>query len=149
MTFDFIDEITELSPGESAKARTFVFPDAAYFEDHFAGFPVVPGVLLTEMMGQCAAKTLDFENKGRGKAILAKILSATFRDWVRPGQQLEFDALITLNRPQFAKATCQAKVEGKIVGDAELFFTFIRLEDFNGEFRDRSLEAFRARSAES
>lgn len=148
MTFDFIDEITELSPGVSAKARMFVSPDAAYFEDHFTGFPVVPGMLLTEMMGQCAAKALDFENKGRGKAVLAKILSATFRDWVRPGQQLDFEARIDLNRPQFAKAICQAKVEGKTVGDAELFFSFIRLEDFNGEFRDRSLEAFRARIAE-
>ena len=53
------DRIDELEPGARVLAHSTVRPDLELFQDHFPGFPVVPGVLLTEMMGQTAAKCLD------------------------------------------------------------------------------------------
>ena len=145
MTFDLIDEIIELEPGRKVVARTAISADATFFEDHFPGFPVVPGVLLTEMMGQSASKALDTEMETRGKAILAKIESATFRDWVGPGQNLEFRAEIKLNRPKFAKASCQAFLNEKQVASADLLFSFVPLDKFAIHYRDRALDAFLAR----
>ncbi len=106
---------------------------------------MVPGVLLTEMMGQCAAKALDTEMETRGKAILAKIESATFRDWIGPGQNLEFRAEIKLNRRQFAKASCQTCVGEKQVARADLLFSFIPLDKFAPHYLDRALDAFLSR----
>ncbi len=59
--FIFVDEILELVPGKYIKASKTIGPDEDFFRDHFPGFPVVPGVLLTEMMAQAAGKCLDAE----------------------------------------------------------------------------------------
>jgi NADH-quinone oxidoreductase subunit N len=77
MRFLLVDRILSLVPGERIEAEREVPQDEDYFQDHFPGFPVVPGVLLTESMGQAAAKCLDAQGLARGKAMLARILSAT------------------------------------------------------------------------
>ena len=88
MRFILIDELITLVPGQRATAARTVSPEDDYFRDHFPGFPVVPGVLLTEMMAQTAGKCLDAEQRPRGKAMLARIMSASFRHWVKPADKL-------------------------------------------------------------
>ena len=117
MRFLFVDRILRLEPGRTIEAER-VFPgDLDFFRDHFPGFPVVPGVLLTEMMGQAAAMCLNAENpeKGRGRAILAQIRSASFRDWVRPDELISIKAEIRTSRPELATAVCSAEVRGSKV----------------------------------
>jgi 3-hydroxyacyl-[acyl-carrier-protein] dehydratase len=97
MRFLLVDRIVSLTPGECIVATRAIPPDDDYFADHFPGFPVVPGVLLTESMGQAAAKCLDAQRRPRGKAILARILSASFRHWVRPGDVVELRASTVSN----------------------------------------------------
>jgi 3-hydroxymyristoyl/3-hydroxydecanoyl-(acyl carrier protein) dehydratase len=72
MRFVLVDRIHSLEPGVRVVASRLIPPDDDYFADHFPGFPVVPGVLLTEMMGQAAAKALDVQRGPRGKAMLAQ-----------------------------------------------------------------------------
>lgn len=148
MRFLLIDRIVSLSPGESVVASRRVPPDEDYFEDHFPGFPVVPGVLLTETMGQAAAKCLDAQRLPRGKAMLARILSASFRQWVRPGDELELRASILSNEARFASAECQAHVAGRVVAQAKLLFSFMPLDSFAPQFRDSVLEDFLAGQAQ-
>ena len=62
MRFILVDRILEMIPGQRIKATKAVAMDEDFFQDHFPGFPVVPGVLLTEMMGQAAGKCLEAEN---------------------------------------------------------------------------------------
>lgn len=147
MRFVLVDRIDLLEPGQRVVAARRIPPDEDYFQDHFPGFPVVPGVLLTEMMGQAAAKSLDAERHPRGKAMLAKILSASFRQWVRPGDEVTLRAEITTNTERYANADCHAEVAGRPVAQCSLFFTFIAREQFAAEFRDTVLEDFMARSA--
>ena len=104
MRFILIDRLVSLEAGKSVVACRRVQADDDYFKDHFPGFPVVPGVLLTEMMAQTAGKCLDAERRPRGKAMLAKILSASFRQWVRPGDQLLIHADIVANEERYATA---------------------------------------------
>jgi len=129
-------------PGKTIRALKEIFPDEDYFKDHFPGFPVVPGVLLTEMMAQAAGKCLDAEKKHQGKAMLARINSANFRDWVRPGQTAIINAEIKTNREKFATATCNIEVISKRVCSAELFFTFAPFDSFAPDYVDEVLESF-------
>jgi 3-hydroxyacyl-[acyl-carrier-protein] dehydratase len=147
MRFILVDRILDLAPGKSIRASKTIAPDEDYFRDHFPGFPVVPGVLLTEMMAQTAGKCLDAEDRARGKAMLARINSASFRDWVRPGQTATIFAEVRSSRPQFATAECWIEVEGRKVCSAELFFSFVVMEKFAPGYRDEVLEEYLARRA--
>jgi 3-hydroxyacyl-[acyl-carrier-protein] dehydratase len=140
--FLLVDRILALSPGESVIATRRIDPDDDYFLDHFPGFPVVPGVLLTEMMGQAAAKCLAAEDKPRGRPMLVKILSATFRQWVRPGEDVELRGTITSNADRYATADCEARVGGRAVAQAKLFFSFVPHEQFAGSVKDEVLETY-------
>ena len=144
MRFRFIDSIVELEPGERVVAIRDVSPDEDYFQDHFPGFPVVPGVLLVETMGQAAAMCLDAERLSRGKAMLAKIRSATFRQWVRPGDRLTLSAIIKTNQEGMATAECHAEVDGNTVARADLLFSFVHMETLAPDYRDDVLEDFLA-----
>jgi 3-hydroxyacyl-[acyl-carrier-protein] dehydratase len=140
--FLLVDRILSLTPGRDVVAVRTIPLDEEYFQDHFPGFPVVPGVLLTEMMGQAAAKSLNAERRPRGNAMLAKILSASFRQWVRPGDEVRLHATIESNEEKFATADCRAEVGGRAVAQAKLFFTFLPTEQFAPTLRDEVLERF-------
>ncbi len=142
MRFLLVDRIESMVPGESVVATRTVPPDDDYFADHFPGFPVLPGVLLTEMMGQAAAKCIDVEPRGRGKAILAKILSASFRQWVRPGDTVTLHATLSANTERYATAECEARVAGAVVAQARLFFGFVPPGQLGDGYRDAVLEAW-------
>lgn len=142
MRFLFIDKIYELEPGKRIKASKRLASGEELFRDHFPGFPVVPGVLLTEMMAQAAGKCLDSEGAHPGRAMLARINSASFREWVRPDEEAVIHAQIAQNKPAFATANCFIEVEGKKVCSAELFFAFAPHDQLALGYRDDVLEAY-------
>lgn len=142
MRFILIDQILDLIPGESIRAIKKIKENEDYFRDHFPGFPVVPGVLLTEMMAQASGKCLDAENKPRGRAILAQVNRAKFHNWVHPGETAIVFANIRTNRDTFAVAKSTVEIDGKKVCSAELMFAFIPFEQFAPDFVDEVLEAY-------
>lgn len=144
MRFIMIDRIVSLAPGQNIVAARTVRPDEDYFRDHFPGFPVVPGVLLTEMMAQTAGKCLDAERRPRGKAMLAKITSASFRQWVRPGDEALVHATVSANDERYATADCRVEVDRRSVAQASLFFSFLPAQSLAEDFRDELLESFLA-----
>lgn len=125
-----IDRVLELAPGKSIVATKTMAPEEELFRDHFPGFPVVPGVLLTEMMAQAAGRCLDAEKSPRGRAMLGKIQSATFRHWVAPGEEAVIHASIEGSREDYASAKCHVEVRGRRVCAADLFFVFVPHERF-------------------
>lgn len=146
MRFILVDEILDLIPGQRIKAVKTLPPEEDIFRDHFPGFPVVPGVLLTEMMAQTAGKCLDAEDATRGKSMLARISEASFRDWVRPGQTCTIFGEVTKSRPQYGTARCRVEVDGRLVCSADLFFSFVKMEAFSPGYRDEILERFVTRT---
>ena len=147
MRFLLVDEILELTPGQSIRAAMTMSADEELFLDHFPGFPVVPGVLLTEMMGQAAGKCLFAENAERGRPILVQIKAASFRSWVRPGDRIVLFAEIRSSRTEFATAACHAEVGDVKVCSAELMFSFMPKSASSAAFRDEALERFFGRSS--
>lgn len=144
MRFLLVDRILSLAPGESIVAEKMLPAGEELFRDHFPGFPVVPGVLLTEMMGQAAAKCLKVARQGRDNPMLAEIRNAKFRAWVRPDEVIRLEATIESHQEKFAVAKCQASVEGRKACSAELLFSFVPVGQFAPELRDEVLERFLA-----
>jgi 3-hydroxyacyl-[acyl-carrier-protein] dehydratase len=143
--FLLVDEILEMTPGQRIRAVKTLSADEELFQDHFPGFPVVPGVLLTEMMAQAAGKCLFAEDPNRGRPMLAQIKAASFRSWVRPGEMVTLLGEIRSSRAQFATASCQAEVNGHPVCSAELMFSFQSASAFAAGYRDEVLERFLGR----
>jgi 3-hydroxyacyl-[acyl-carrier-protein] dehydratase len=147
MRFRLVDRILGLEPGKSIRAVKQLPASEELFRDHFPGFPVVPGVLLTEMMAQAAGKCLDAAGSHSGRAMLAEIRTARFREWVRPDEDVVIHAEITQDRTGYAMARCRLEVGGKKVGSAELMFAFLPYDRFSPEYRDEVLEAYLAGDA--
>ena len=144
MRFVFVDEILEMVPGKTVHAVKTLPPGETLFADHFPGFPVVPGVLLVEMMAQASGKCLDADESTRGKAMLVQIRRGFFRRWVHPGEQLHIHGVITSTTPVSATADGRIVVDGGEVASAELLFAFLPVAQFAADFRDEVLERFLA-----
>jgi 3-hydroxyacyl-[acyl-carrier-protein] dehydratase len=142
MRFILVDEIQDLTPGKTLRAIKRLPASEELFQDHFPGFPIVPGVLLVEMMAQATAKCLDTDGTHPGRAMLGKIHSANFREWVRPDDEITLSVEIKQNRPQYAVSVCSASVLGRKVADAELFFVFAPREKFDMNVPDTVLAAY-------
>jgi len=142
MRFILIDEIIDMVPGQSIHGVKTLHADEDVFRDHFPGFPVVPGVLMTEMMAQTAGKCLDAGDPGRGKAMLVQIRTASFRKWVRPDQRADIYADVKSSAPSVASAKCRVVVDGQDVADAELLFSFVPHTQLAAGYRDVVLERY-------
>ena len=140
MRFLLVHDIIAMEPGASIEAQMSLPAGEELFQDHFPGFPVVPGVLLTEMMAQAAGKCLNAQRLPRGLAMLGEIRNARFRSWVRPGETIRLHATIETSRDAFAVARCHATVGGRKVCSAELLFSFMPKEKFAPDYRDEVLE---------
>ena len=81
------------------------------------------------------------------KKVQAKILSASFRQWVRPGDEVLLHAEITASTDSYANAECRAEVNGQAVAQAKLFFSFMPIDSFAAGFRDVVLDEFLAGQA--
>lgn len=144
MRFLLVDRICELEPGKSIRAEKTFAASEDFFQDHFPGFPIVPGVLLTEVMGQAAGKCLDAERRPRGKAVLMEIRNARFRGWVRPDELMTTYATITSSNEQYAIANCHLEVGGVRKCSAEIRAAFVPVTQLGPEFRDEVLESYLA-----
>jgi len=143
--FILVDEIIELVPGQHIKALKHISPLEDFFADHFPGFPVVPGVLLTEMIAQASGKCLEAEDRTRGKPMLARIVEASFRDWMRPGESAVIFSEVKKSRPTFATLAGHIEIGSKSICTAELMFSFVPHEKFAADLRDEVLEKYLAR----
>jgi beta-hydroxyacyl-ACP dehydratase FabZ len=121
--FLLIDRIIEIIPGEKIVALKNVTINEPFFQGHFPGVPIMPGVLIVEAMGQAggilAFSSAPQENKN---AILyfMGMDKVRFRKPVVPGDQLLIEAKILKQRSKAIKMSGIATVEEKLVAEAEL-----------------------------
>ncbi len=94
-----------------------------YFQGHFPGFPVMPGVLIIEAMAQVGAVAILSKPEFKGKiAFFARMENVRFRQQVVPGDQLRLEVEMVKLKGRIGKAHGQAFVEDKLVAEGD--FTF-------------------------
>jgi 3-hydroxyacyl-[acyl-carrier-protein] dehydratase len=119
--FLLIDRVVEIVPGQSAVGIKNVSVNENFFQGHFPGQPVMPGVLIIEAMAQTAAvlvvETLGPDARGRVVYFMS-IDGAKFRRPVTPGDQLRIHITKNQQRGMVWKFDAQAKVDGVVVAEA-------------------------------
>lgn len=120
--FLLIDKIPELEPGRRVVGIKNVTINEPFFEGHFPGRPVMPGVLILEAMAQ-AGGVLAFKSTteaGRPVVYLTGVEKAKFRRPVIPGDQVRFEIQVLKHRPPFWKMRGEAYVDKELVCEAEM-----------------------------
>ncbi len=116
-----IDRVESLVPDTSITAIKAVTINEGFFQGHFPGRPIMPGVLIVEALAQ-AAGVLAVESlglAGSGKLVyFMAIDGAKFRKPVEPGVLLQLEATFVQKRATVCKFAGVAKVDGKVVAEA-------------------------------
>ena len=119
--FLFIDRVIDVVAGERAVGIKNVSINEAYFQGHFPGHPVLPGVLIIEAMAQTAAvlvvHTLGAESEGK-LVYFMSVDNARFRHPVFPGDQLHVRVERKQNRGNVWKFDGTALVRDKVMAEA-------------------------------
>ena len=119
--FLLIDRVLEM--GESSlRAMKNVTINEPFFQGHFPGTPVMPGVLVVEAMAQAAGFLLLCQVEDRDDKLIyfTGIDKCRFRKPVVPGDQLIFEVDVVAKRSSFAKISGRALVDGEIVCEAQM-----------------------------
>ncbi len=125
--FLMVDRILEMEPGKRIVGIKNVTINEPFFQGHFPGHPVMPGVLIIEAMAQVAGilAYLSSADEIRNKvSYFMSIDNARFRKPVVPGDQLRFEMETTMNRRGIWGFSGKAFVLDKLVANAELKATF-------------------------
>ena len=121
--FLLVDQITDCTPGQGARGRKCVTANEPFFQGHFPGYKVMPGVLIIEALAQVGAVAILSVPENQGKlALFGGIKNARFKQQVRPGDVLELECELTAQRGPVGFGTATAKVNGKTACKAELTF---------------------------
>ncbi len=122
--FLLIDRVLECTPGESLTAVKNVTANEPYFQGHFPHRPVMPGVMILEAMAQAtgilAFRTTQTRPSEHLLYYLVGIDDARFKQPVEPGDQLIIEVRTERNMRGLWKFSAEAKVEGKLVANANL-----------------------------
>jgi 3-hydroxyacyl-[acyl-carrier-protein] dehydratase len=120
--FLLIDRVVEFEPARRLVAIKNVTINEPFFQGHFPGYPIMPGVLVVEAMAQAGGIILMHELPDRHQklVVFTGIERAKFRRPVTPGDQLRIEIDVLSFRPRAGRIAGRALVDGKLACEATL-----------------------------
>jgi beta-hydroxyacyl-ACP dehydratase FabZ len=117
-----VDRILEFEDGKRIVGLKNVSANEQFFQGHFPGNPVMPGVLIVEAMAQCCAVLFlkDIEDRDKKLFLFGGVDKARFRKPVIPGDQLIMECTVLQKRASTVRMRGEAKVGGVIVAEADM-----------------------------
>lgn len=124
--FLLVDRVLEFEADRRVVGLKNVTANEGFFQGHFPGRPVMPGVLIVEAMAQLAGMILlEKRENGRRLAFLLSLERVKFRKTVEPGDQMILQAEVKRLKSKTAEVEARALVEGAIVAEAEIRFMLV------------------------
>lgn len=132
--FLLVDRVLELKKNESVTALKNVSFNEPFFQGHFPGYKIMPGVLIVEALAQTGGILLfcslpDPEGK---LVFLSKINNTRFRRPVVPGDQLILKVDLLKFKAGFSQIRGTAYVDGTVVAESEMMASLVDVEDLHG-----------------
>jgi len=120
--FLLIDRVLEFEPQKRVVAIKNVTMNEPFFQGHFPGAPIMPGVLVIEAMAQAGAVLLlsELEDRHSKLAVFTGIDGAKFRRSIAPGDQIRIEVNVVSFRPRAGKMEGKAYIDGKLACEATL-----------------------------
>jgi 3-hydroxyacyl-[acyl-carrier-protein] dehydratase len=120
--FLLIDRVVEFERGKRLVAIKNVTMNEPFFQGHFPGYPIMPGVLMIEAMAQAGAIIMMNEMPDRETklAVFTGIEKAKFRRQVTPGDQLRIEVDVLAFKSRLGRMEAKALVDGKVACQATL-----------------------------
>jgi len=135
--FLMIDRVLEIRDNQKAVAIKNVTINEPYFQGHYPGRPIMPGVLIIEAMAQLSGILLGRHLAQQGKvAMLLSIDQVKMRRPVRPGDQLIIEAHAVRVRPRMGQCRCEARVNGELATEAVIKFMLVDADKVRAEHQE-------------
>jgi len=133
MRFHLIDRIDKICYGKYIEGVKCITLADDVFNEHFPGYPVFPGTLIIEGLAQLSGSFFEMMMKHNELPTKRSVLSIVnyfkIKRPARPGDKLIYTASIETMADEYGVAKVKATVDGKLVANGELLFSFIEIND--------------------
>lgn len=121
-----VDRILEFEPGKRVKGLKNVSMNEEFFQGHYPGHPIMPGVLIIEAMAQAGAVILLADDKYKGRTpVIGAIDNVKFKRQIVPGDQLISDIELLWIKSGIGRIKCEGRVDDELAVSLELTFKLV------------------------